>query len=264
MSRFANLEFESKEQKNKNQPRQPRSEHVLDQERNDAYYLAQGESLFSQGKFEQALRAYSRTLELNADAFAAWFGQVRILIELDELKETVIWADKALERYKDHPQLLSAKAVAYARMGNIDKALALSDAVVRMPGNDHYMWLARGCVLLAAGQKNCEHCFWKAAYAVDKSKVWLTHLDIGRSYRYHRKFNLALRSLQKALETQTSSALVWCETGRCQLALGLKNAAIASFQHAIELDAACGEAKEGLTAAQNISLSQRLLRWFKR
>jgi iron complex transport system substrate-binding protein len=261
MSRFTNLEFESKEQKKKAAEQSKQSEHVLDQNRTDSYYLAQAEQLFRQGKFEPALRAYSRALELNTEVLAAWFGQVRILIELDELKEAVIWSDKALEKYKDHPQLLSAKALAYARMNSLSKAMALSDAVVKMPGNDPFVWFARGNVLLSGGEKNCEHCFWKAAYATEKSQAWFIHLCIGRSYRYHRKFNLALRSLQKALETQTSSAFLWCEMGCCQLSLGLKNAAIASFRHAIELDAAYTEAKEGLSAAQNITLWQRIFRW---
>jgi Flp pilus assembly protein TadD len=44
-----------------------------------------------------------------------WTGQVRMLIELKEFHEAKLWADKALEKFPNEPELLAAKAVALAR-----------------------------------------------------------------------------------------------------------------------------------------------------
>lgn len=88
-------------------------------------------------------------LEFNPDNAAAWTGQVRALIELGELREATLWADKALDRFPDHTELLAAKAGALGRSGFLDEAIAFSDASIEQRGDTPYVWLARGDVLLA-------------------------------------------------------------------------------------------------------------------
>ena len=259
MSRFANLEFEGKERKQAESAAK-QAQSAPDQSRNDAFYLGEADKLFRAGKFEKALRSYSRALEINHGAFEGWFGQVRMLIEMDELPEANLWADKALEKFKDHPKLISAKAVAQGRMSNLDKAMAFSDAAIKSQGSDAYLWLARGEVLLASGHKNHEHCFWKSTQ--EEPSDWFIYLCVGRSYRYHRQFALALRHLQKGLELQTGEPFLWCEHGYCQLGIAMQAAAIRSFSRALELDKLCEEAKQGIAAAKEITFFDRVRRFF--
>ncbi|NUQ06164.1 MAG: tetratricopeptide repeat protein, partial [Anaerolineae bacterium] len=107
---------------------------------------------WQRGRFDPALRAYSKVLEHNAANEEAWVSQVRLLIELGELREAKVWAEKALQRLANHPELLAAKAVVLARMADFDQALAFSDAAIEERGNTPYVWLARGDVLLARGE----------------------------------------------------------------------------------------------------------------
>ena len=65
----------------------------------------------------------------------AWVGQVQMLVELGELHEADLWADKALELFRDNGELPSAKAVARARLGRAADALQCSDAGLRAPEN---------------------------------------------------------------------------------------------------------------------------------
>lgn len=259
MGRFSHLEFEGKGK----QAKPKESAHYLDQDKDDKFYLAQAEQLFRDGKFEKALRMYSRTLELNPEVFDAWFGQVQMLLELDELNEANLWADKALEKFKNHAKLIAAKAVAHARMGDIDKALDFSDASLKSEGSSSYLWLARGEILLVSRRHNYEYCFWKAVNENEKRGDWFVYLRIGRIYKYHQKFAQAMRELEKACQINAASVFLWYEKGFAQLGLGMQNNAISSFKRALEMDAQCQEAQEGLKEAQNLSLGMVIRGWFR-
>src|SRR5438034_7035814 len=132
MSRFNNLEFgnESDEQTRLQKPAI----------KGEAHYLAEARAAFENANFELALRLYSKVLEFNPDNAAAWTGQVRMLIELGEFREAKLWADKALERFPQEPELLAAKAAALARTGDLQGALVFSDADIEERGDTPYLW----------------------------------------------------------------------------------------------------------------------------
>src|SRR6266481_5895300 len=130
MSRFVNLEFGGESEDAQKQGL------VKD----EAYYSAEARLAFESGDFESALRLYSKVLEFNPQNSVAWTGQVRMLIELDEHHEAKVWADKALERFPHEPELLAAKAVALARGGDLQEALAFSDAAIEERGDSPYIW----------------------------------------------------------------------------------------------------------------------------
>jgi Flp pilus assembly protein TadD len=139
MSRFVNLELggESEDQT-------PQKKALV---KDESYYQGEAKAAFENGEFERALRLYGKVLEFNPNGAAAWTGQVRMLIELGEFREAKLWADKALERFPNEPELLAAKAVALGRSGDLLGALAFSDAwrhALRLAG-------ARRCAAGARG-----------------------------------------------------------------------------------------------------------------
>src|SRR5207249_7991508 len=97
--------------------------------------LAEARTAFENGDFELGLRLYSKVLEFNPENAAAWTGQVRMLVELGEFHEAKLWADKALERFPSEPELLAAKAVALGRNGDLQGAIAFSDASIEERGD---------------------------------------------------------------------------------------------------------------------------------
>src|SRR6266850_8456322 len=219
MSRFGNLEFgnESEEQ----------SQKYSGLVKDEAYYFSEARSAFENGSFESALRLYSKVLEFNPQNAPAWTGQVRMLIELGEFREAKLWADKALERFPGEPELLAAKAVALGRSGDLQGALAFSDASIEERGDSPYVWLARGDVLLARKERRADYCFEKAQLLAPHD--WLVNWLAARIRYYYEQFALALKLLQEAVEWNSTHFLLWLELGRCQDAVGLVNAARNSF-----------------------------------
>ena len=248
MSRFNNLEFGSAPQE------ESRREVIKD----EAWFLAEGRSLYQAGRYDQALRAYSRVLEHNAANTEAWCAQVRMLIELGELREAKLWADKALERFPTDSELLATKAVVLARTGELGPALAFSDASVEEKGDTPAIWLARGEVLLAREDSGAPYCFERALAL--RPRDWTLHWLAARIHAFYRRFALALHHARQAVELAPGQAVVWLECGRCEFALGLAGRARESFAQAGQLDASLPGISAARTAAERESLTARLLR----
>ena len=149
MSRFVNLEFGDEHEDQSHGQSNPAL-------KGEAHYFHEAQSAFENGNFESALRHYSKVLEFNPQNAAAWTGQVRMLVELGEYREAKLWADKALEHFPHEPELLAAKAVALGRSGDLQGALAFSDAAIEERGDTPYIWLARGDVLLTRKESRAD------------------------------------------------------------------------------------------------------------
>ena len=230
MSRFVNLEF-GDEYEDLSQPAQPAAV------RDEAYYFGRAGAAFENGDFESALRLYSKVLEFNPENAAAWTGQVRMLIELGEYREAKLWADKALEKFPHEPELLAAKAVALGRSGDLQGAIAFSDASIEERGDTPYIWLARGDVLLAREESRADYCFNKALLLAPRD--WFVAWLAARIRYYYEQFALALKLIQQAVEWNAGHFLLWLELGRCQQALGLIGADRHSYAQAKQLNPHC-------------------------
>ncbi|HVM50619.1 MAG TPA: tetratricopeptide repeat protein [Candidatus Acidoferrum sp.] len=253
MSRFNNLEFG-----NEFEGQAPEQKTLV---KDEAYYLAEARTAFENGNFESGLRLYSKVLEFNPQNAGAWAGQVRMLIELSEYREAKLWADKALERFPREPELLAAKAVALGRSGDLQGALAFSDASIEERGDTPYIWLARGDVLLAREEGRADFCLEKALLLApgDWFVTWLA----ARIRSFYEQFALALKLLQKAVELNAGHFLLWLEIGRCQQALGLVSPARNSFTQARQLNPQCDQAASALSELSSMGVGSRMRGWWR-
>jgi tetratricopeptide (TPR) repeat protein len=247
MSRFGNLEFDPKFEG------EFRESATL---RDENFYVAAARGAFESADFERALRGYAKVLEFNPQNLVAWTGQVRALIELGEFREAKLWADKALERFPRAPELLAAKAVALGRSGDLEEALALSDASIEERGDTPYLWLARGDVLLARKEPRADYCFDKALTLAPGD--WVIPWLAARIRYFYKQFAAALKLLQQAIELNTTHFLLWLQLGTCQLALGLTGPAQRSFEQARQLNPQCHEAQLGLARVSAAGFWTRL------
>ncbi|RME40227.1 MAG: hypothetical protein D6788_03830 [Planctomycetota bacterium] len=226
--RFARLEFEEERERHTQGVSHAAREGVG--ERN---YLAEADECFRWGRFEEALRLYTRALNEDRMLIPAWVGQVQMLVELDECHEAKVWSDKALELFRGQGDLLAGKAQACARLYDHKTALACSDASLEADGSSPWRWIVRGEVLLARGDRHPEACFEKAL--AEKAADWFDRVLIARVYRFHRRITNALVYLKEAAQLAPEHGYVWFETGCCQRELGMIAAARESFGRCFDL-----------------------------
>ena len=226
MKRFGRLEFDDKESSKR---QYAQGEEVRDEQ----YFYDQATRFWLAGDFEPALRNYSRALEKNNAFFPAWLGQVLILIELGEYREAAVWSDKAMELFPEHPELLAAKAVACARDGKIQKALAYSDNSVAQDNITSRVWLARAEVLASRESRVAESCISKAVSIAGNNSA-VIRLEAGRLLNKKGSYSAAMQYLKTAVDDLPKSALAWYALGYCQARLGRSEAKV-TLQQSIEL-----------------------------
>ena len=263
MGRFSNLEFgeQFEGELREKSHLQPGKQRPL--VKDEAFFLAEAKVAFENGQFAGALRAYAKVLEFNPRNPVAWTGQVRMLIELKEFHEAKLWADKALEKFANEPELLAAKAVALARLGDLKAALAYSDASIEERGDTPYVWLARGDVQMAHQEKRADFCFEKALALAPRD--WFVRWLAGRIHYYYERFATALNLVQEALSLNAGRGVLWLQLGLCQQAMGLIGPARVSFQQARELCPDRSEADAALRRLYQSGFWDRLRnRWRRR
>ena len=211
----------------------PTTPHVGVETRDAAWYLRRAAEEELLGNFEQSMRNYSAALGENPLLLEAWAGQLLMLLELEEYPETRLWADKAMERFPDHPLLLAVKSAALFRMGLKREARDLNDAALAKKGESEIVWLFRGELMLGGNRPAADECFRHASrLAVRKD---LARLRQGRMYLQYGKFSHALAALQEATASLPRAALAWYLLGRAQEELGMFDLAQTSFRQAADL-----------------------------
>jgi tetratricopeptide (TPR) repeat protein len=195
------------------------------------------------GDYEDALRCYSRAVELDRALVSAWVGQVRMLIGLEEYKEAELWARKALELFRNHIELTAARGQALCRIGDTKGAQAACDAALNQPGLSPYPWIVRGDLMLARRDSAEEHCFNKA---VQLDPDWLVLLDIATIYLFYHKHAKALARLRAATEKAPDQAHCWLQQGQCEVAMGLDKPARRSFKQCLDLNPKNSAARQAL------------------
>jgi tetratricopeptide (TPR) repeat protein len=215
MTRFSSLEFDDAGR----QPERGDGEGI----RNEAYFYKQAILSYLHGDFELGLRNYSRALEVNNTFLAGWAGQIRMLIELGEYKEAVVWSDKAMELFPEHPEFLSYKAIASHRDARFDKAMAFSDVAIGKDNPGPWVWLARTEILMKKNRRIAETCIPKALACAGREAP-LVRLEAGRILMRYKCYVLAMDFLSTAARDFPKSALAWLEFGRCQRMLGHEQA----------------------------------------
>ncbi len=236
--------------------------------RDHRFHLDRARNNHRAGRFEQALQDYTRCLEHERTVIPAWVGQVRMLVELGEHAEARLWSDKALELFRDNPELLAAKAQACARLGDLETAFQCSDAALHAPKTSAWRWISRGEVVLASSRAD-EATFRRAAVCFRKALAeegtdWFDRLTIGRILVYHHRLSDALPFLRKAARDAGESSFAWLELGRCQEALGMKAEARTSYTECLALQGHRDEARAALEGLERKGILDRLRRMIGR
>jgi len=227
MARFDKLEFERSEERPEQQPKIERRV-----EKDEKYWAALADENRRTGNYENALRFYSRALEVDRTLVLAWVGQVQMLVQLQEYPQASLWSQKALELFPSHGDLLAAQAQAECRMGNMKAAYTLSDGALRQRGESAYRWQVRGELVVAGKQTKDRHCFDKAQIA---DQDWIVPLETALIYIYYGVYSMAQPRAQTAVEKAPTAYYPWYLLGLCQAKLGFDSSAIASFNRCLDL-----------------------------
>jgi tetratricopeptide (TPR) repeat protein len=201
-------------------------------ERDAGYWMASADAERRDGHYDNALRLYSRALELDRSLVPGWLGQIQMLIFLEEYPEAELWGRKALELFRNHPGLLAGRAQAFCRTGDLKQAQALCDASLAQQGQTAYCWVVRGELMLARRGPVDQYCFDKA---VQSDADWLVNLEIAAIYLHYKLPAKALMHCRSAVEKAPGHPHCWYVQGTVERTMSLTRPAENSFRRCTEL-----------------------------
>ncbi len=255
MSRFGWLEMDD------SQGNLPAGEPQTSEDLDEAICLARADTYLRDGYYETALQWYSRALRFAQELEAAWAGQVRCLLGLEEYPEADIWAQRGLARFPNSPDLLAARAMALLHLSGLARAMEYSDAAMQVKGHEvgAYPWVVRGEILLngGGGRPSAERCFAKALELAGTD--WYTHFLVGLALFRSGLCEEARRRLLAGVSLERRSSSLLCTLGDCHERLGESGAALLAYHRALEANPRCKYAKERLAKLEQMGLFGRLL-----
>lgn len=226
MARFDRIEYDHPDDE---------SPDLLDRrepEGDEAAWLRKADDHRRRGLYDNALRYYSRALELDKSIVAGWLGQVQMLLLLGEYPESELWARKSLEIFKGHGDLMAARAQALGRIGDRRQAIELSDASLKQEGQSAFRWAVRGELMIAGRDDLDRHCFDKATQL---GRDWLVPLEIALAYLSHDVPSKALARAREAVERGPDRFYAWYVQGLAEQGLKLGRQAVQSYERCLQL-----------------------------
>ena len=242
-------------------------------------YAAKSEDLAAAERWEDALVAIDRSLELNPKNGVWWHFKAFVLTELGRKEDALAAFDEAIRQNPYEVSSWQWKASLLVEMERYDEALeAYDEAIALIPENDSETlaeaWLSKGTALNKAGkQEDAPEAFTRSLALYEKAILENPdNIDLlqmkGRSLYELGKYNESLEVYDQILESSPGvephmvDTNAWIGRGDALLALGRNEEALGAYNRAIELSPhwstawhGRGEAQRALGQVYNASMS---------
>ena len=126
---------------------------------------AEGVSLSDQGKHEQAVEAYEKSLQRDRQNPQAWYNLGTTLGYLAQYTESLQALEQAIRLKDDYFEAWHNKGVALGRLQELEEALTNFEKALTLRPTDSQSWLSKGIISLA------QHDFNKAIIALEKAQI---------------------------------------------------------------------------------------------
>ena len=186
------------------------------------------------GKYEDAVREFSRAIELDATSDAAYRGLATAYASLGKLKEAEDTYRRAIDMRKDYWGGYMALGGFYFSHARYDDAAAQFRRVIELAPEN-----ARGYINLGA-MYDLQGKYPQAQELYEKSLTlqpnYRAYANLGKLYFYQRRYSDSARMYEKALQLNDKDSRTWHYAAAAYYwAPGERGKAAAAYQHAAEM-----------------------------
>ena len=202
----------------------------------DAYaWYNKGLALNSAGKYDEAIKALDKAIEIDPNDATAWNIKGVALDNQGKHDEAIKALDKALEIDPNDAAALHNKGWALNNFGKYDEAIQALDKAIEIDPNDASNWNSKGYALDHQGK------YVEAIQALDKALeidpndavTWNTK---GVALNHQGKYVEAIQASEKAIEIDPNYASAWNSKGYALDHQGKHVEAIQALDKALEID----------------------------
>jgi tetratricopeptide (TPR) repeat protein len=202
---------------------------------NDAQSLVgQGNILFNQGKYEEALLALDEALNIDPGLATAWASRAGTLINLGRNEEALQAAENAISLDSQYSVAWYNKGAALFYMGKYEEAVPALDKAIELNPNYALAWITKAGAIVNLGRNDEGLLASEEAIRLNprSAKAWNNK---GAALKGLGRYDEAIACFDKAIELDPNYALAWNNRGYALNALGRSAEANAAFARARDL-----------------------------
>lgn len=132
------------------------------------FLYGKGVVLSNSGRYEEALQAYDKAIELKPDFSSAWLNKGNALGKLGRYEKALQTYDKVIELSPDDSNAWYNKGAVLSNLGRYEEALQAYDKVIELNPDDSNAWCNKGTALDNLGRYEEAHIAFKKASELKK------------------------------------------------------------------------------------------------
>ena len=203
--------------------------------------VKQGDTLFMEGRYQEAISCYDRAISIQAEFPEAWNNRGGALAKMQRYEEAIASYDNALALKPEFPEALNNRGGALAKMQRYEEAIASYKKAVELKQSDPLIWLNMANVLAKLQR------YEEAIFAYDRaisagakdSIIWQNR---GNALVRLQRYDLAIESYDRALEGKQEDPDLWYARGYVLYELQRYEESLASYDKSVQLQPAKADA----------------------
>jgi tetratricopeptide (TPR) repeat protein/predicted Ser/Thr protein kinase len=183
----------------------------------------------------EALATYEQAIQVNPEYLAAWIGRGTVLDNLQRDKEALDSFDKAIQIRSNYPEAWHGRGKVLLQLQRYEEAIAAYDKLIKFNSNDRDAWYNRGWLLHKLSRYEEAIASYDRAIQL-KPELAAAWYNRGNSLTNLQRDREAIESYQKAVQFQPNYWQAWDSLGNIFLKLQQDEEAVNSFDRVIKFE----------------------------
>ncbi|MBI5234978.1 MAG: tetratricopeptide repeat protein [Deltaproteobacteria bacterium] len=194
-----------------------------------------GNCQLARGRFDEALKYYEAALAGDPGNAKAWCNKGYALNELGRFKDALASYDKALEISPDFSIAWGNKAMTYLTLKDYEKCIICADSAIRNDPGNEVAWVNKGAAYYAMNRlSDALLCYMKALEInpLQDSALY----NAGLCFFDKKEYKEAINIFDRAIAANAGNYSAWAHKGSAFLSLKDFSEAVRSFDKALDIN----------------------------
>lgn len=203
-------------------------------------YFKQGEALFNEGKYTEALALLEKAIQTNQNLDEAWYKKASVLVRLQRYADALVAYEKLVTLQPQKYEGWYNRGNVLVRLQRYSEAIESYDKALEIKPDDYESWHNRGALLRKFKRFDEALASYEQALKISPEQYETWH-NKGNVLAKLNRYEEAIAAYDKALQIHPGKWELWSNRANALAMLKQDQDALASYQKALELKPNEGE-----------------------